>query len=193
MSSREIILNRVKNNKPKSEAAAKAYESEVITSNEQLLNIFTTKLEKSGAVVSYFSTETLKSELNIYAEQENVVRQIPLFGIKEAYITSASKTNHLNKIQTAVLEAFIGVAENGAMYIDESALPHRAVPFITQDLILVLSGESVVANMHEAYKVVDIKSTGYGLFIAGPSKTADIEQSLVIGAHGAKSLRVFIY
>lgn len=45
--------------------------------------------------------------------------------------------------------------------------------------------------MHEAYKRLDISQIGFGVFLAGPSKTADIEQSLVIGAHGARSLVVF--
>ncbi len=46
--------------------------------------------------------------------------------------------------------------------------------------------------MHEAYERIDLLQTGFGLFLAGPSKTADIEQSLVIGAHGARSLTVFL-
>ena len=35
-------------------------------------------------------------------------------------------------------------------------------------------------------------SYGFATFIAGPSKTADIEQSLVLGAHGPRSLTVFL-
>jgi L-lactate dehydrogenase complex protein LldG len=46
--------------------------------------------------------------------------------------------------------------------------------------------------MHEACARVAAGPKEYGLFIAGPSKTADIEQALVIGAHGARSCTVFV-
>ena len=41
---------------------------------------------------------------------------------------------------------------------------------------------TIVHNMHEAYGSCSFDSAGFGVFISGPSKTADIEQSLVIGA-----------
>ena len=82
-----------------------------------------------------------------------------------------------------------GVAENGAVWIE--ALPEGATRrdlFIHETLIISLDKTQIVNNMHEAYRRLGEKSEGYGLFISGPSKTADIEQALVFGAHGPKSL-----
>jgi L-lactate dehydrogenase complex protein LldG len=46
--------------------------------------------------------------------------------------------------------------------------------------------------MHQAYEQISSADYGFGVFLAGPSKTADIEQSLVLGAHGARGLVVFL-
>lgn len=92
-------------------------------------------------------------------------------------------------VDLAIMTAQLGVAENGAMWVAESEMVVRALPFITQHLVLVLDGP-VLPTMHEAYQQIEVDATGFGCFIAGPSKTADIEQSLVIGAHGPRSLVV---
>jgi len=68
----------------------------------------------------------------------------------------------------------------------------RVLPFITQHLAVVLSRKNIVHNMQEAYERIGTVPYGFGVFIAGPSKTADIEQSLVLGAHGPKTMTVFL-
>ncbi|MCC2547463.1 LUD domain-containing protein [Hymenobacter sp. BT175] len=98
----------------------------------------------------------------------------------------------LEGIDLAVLPGEIGVAENGAVWLPEPAMLHRALPTVTQHLALVLDHRRIVATMHQAYAQIP-DAGGYGLFVAGPSKTADIEQSLVIGAHGARSLVVLLH
>jgi L-lactate dehydrogenase complex protein LldG len=91
-----------------------------------------------------------------------------------------------------VLPGNFGVAENGAVWITESGMGDRALPFICEHLLLVLPLTEILSNMHEAYERIGDLKYDLGTFIAGPSKTADIEQSLVLGAHGPKSLTVIL-
>lgn len=100
--------------------------------------------------------------------------------------------HELEDLNLAILEGQFGVAENGAIWLDDRQLPHRAIPFITEHLVIVLKKSRLFPTLHQAYEEIGNEFSGFGLFIAGPSKTADIEQSLVIGAHGAKSLRVVL-
>ena len=95
-------------------------------------------------------------------------------------------------IDFAILPGEFAVAENGAVWITDAAVKHRAIFFIAQHLALVVRAADVVHNMHEAYGRLSFESPRFGAFISGPSKTADIEQSLVIGAHGPRSMTVFL-
>lgn len=107
-------------------------------------------------------------------------------------VASDTPIGHLAPIDLAVLRGELGVAENGTVWLPEANMLHRALPTITQHLVLVLDHTQIVATMHQAYaRITDVG--GYGVFLAGPSKTADIEQSLVIGAHGARSLTVLLH
>ena len=95
-------------------------------------------------------------------------------------------------IEFAILPGEFAVAENGAVWVTDTVVKHRAIYFIAQHLALVVSASNLVSNMHEAYRRLSFESPRFGAFISGPSKTADIEQSLVIGAHGPRSMTVFV-
>ncbi|HET9593944.1 MAG TPA: LUD domain-containing protein, partial [Anaeromyxobacteraceae bacterium] len=90
------------------------------------------------------------------------------------------------------LPGAFAVAETGAVWLDGASLPHRGIFVITQHLALVVPASEIVNDMHEAYAHLRFDGPGFGLFIAGPSKTADIEQALVIGAQGARSCTVLL-
>lgn len=98
----------------------------------------------------------------------------------------------LEDVDLAIVEANLGVAENGAIWVTDADLPQRVLPFITQHLAVLLPRQSIVPTMHLAYEKIGSADYGYGVFIAGPSKTADIEQSLVLGAHGARTMQVYL-
>lgn len=97
----------------------------------------------------------------------------------------------LNGTDLAIIDGKVGVAENGAVWIEQD-VKQRAVYFISEKLVILLDRNKLVNNMHEAYKLVDTGDYGYGVFISGPSKTADIEQALVMGAHGARDVLVVL-
>ena len=95
-------------------------------------------------------------------------------------------------IDVVILEAKIGVAENGAVWLTNEAMPSQVLPFICQHLIVTLRTKDIVTDMHKAYEKIGNDGYSFGCFIAGPSKTADIEQSLVLGAHGPKTMTVIL-
>jgi L-lactate dehydrogenase complex protein LldG len=95
-------------------------------------------------------------------------------------------------VDLAILNGHFGVAENGAVWITDKLMGDRSIPFISQHLALVINKQDIVPTLQEAYERIDHDLYDYGTFIAGPSKTADIEQSLVLGAHGPKSMTVFL-
>lgn len=98
----------------------------------------------------------------------------------------------LEDVHLAIGRGHFGVAENGAVWLDDRNLHHRVIMFLAQHIILVIRINDIVHNMHEAYSRLSFDENHFGVFISGPSKTADIEQSLVIGAHGARSLHVIL-
>jgi L-lactate dehydrogenase complex protein LldG len=98
----------------------------------------------------------------------------------------------LEGIGLAVLPGAFAVAENGAVWLPTAGLRHRGVFVVAEHLALAVPATEVVSDMHEAYRRISFPGAGFGTFVAGPSKTADIEQALVIGAHGARSCTVFL-
>lgn len=120
-----------------------------------------------------------------------VVNAMVALGEVDEYLPSLT-AKQLEKTDTAYMQGSIAVAENGAVWIYEKQMVNRLLPFICQHLVLVVDKKDIVPTMHHAYERINAGMEGFGVFIAGPSKTADIEQSLVIGAHGPKNCTVFI-
>lgn len=97
----------------------------------------------------------------------------------------------LNGTDVGVINGEIGVAENACVWVPQT-MKEKAVCFISENLVIILHKSSIVDNMHEAYKAIRMTNYGFGSFISGPSKTADIEQSLVMGAQAARSVTIIL-
>jgi len=190
MSSREAILGAIAKNKPQATALPELLS---FPSEEDLVAKYTQSVTLNGGTAIEISS---LDEVRTYI-QENFLEGLQVVSLMEEVpgtleISSITDPHDLETVELAVVKGEVGAAENAAVWVSQQNLPHRVLPFITQHLIIVLEKANLVPNMHEAYRKIDVTASGYGVFIAGPSKTADIEQSLVIGAHGARSLTVFL-
>lgn len=127
-----------------------------------------------------------------YAAAKKVAALLPGVGKANVDPEAASDPRSLADLDFLVLPGELGVAENGAVWVVKHGGRGRAATFLTQHLAVVLSGEALVADLHEGYRRISIPNPGFGVWLSGPSKTADIEQALVIGAHGARSSTVLL-
>ena len=102
---------------------------------------------------------------------------------------TVSDASELNGTDVGVVRGEVAVAENGCVWIPQT-MKERAILFISESLVIVVDRNDLVHNMHEAYD--RIVNPGYGCFISGPSKTADIAQALVMGAQAARDVLYLI-
>ena len=128
---------------------------------------------------------------SLYADAKVIASNLPDITIATINPDNAADPHELNGIDLAIIEGEVGVAENGCVWIPQN-VKEKVVYFISEYLVIVLDRKAVVNNMHEAYDRLTFNDYGFGVFISGPSKTADIEQSLVVGAHGAKAVTVIL-
>jgi L-lactate dehydrogenase complex protein LldG len=138
------------------------------------------------------AVDRMIAELPFRAAARKVASLVPGLAAGTVDPAAIADPHQLEGLELAVLPGELAVAENGAVWVDGRNLPHRALFVITEHLALVVDAARVVTDMHEAYRRLAHEPVGYGLFISGPSKTADIEQALVIGAQGARSCTVFL-
>ena len=192
MSVRENILKAIATNQPEL-VPLPVIDKDSVVRYEDLYAQFKTVLEGIGGKTELISDLTvLKEQLKIDKSSGNfIVNTIPELGEVDQQVASFPAFE-LEKLEKAYVKGTVGVAENGAVWIYESQMVNRLVPFICQHLVLVIDKKDIVATLHHAYEKIDIAKEGFGVFLAGPSKTADIEQSLVIGAHGARSATVYV-
>lgn len=141
-------------------------------------------------IVEMDSTEKVKEWIN--RQKSNGKEIFDLTQKSDEQTEQTLSAHDFSNSDIVVLNAQLGVAENGAVWIDEEEMRIRKLPFITSHLVLVLKKKNILTDMFQAYDQIDLSKTGFGVFIAGPSKTADIEQSLVIGAHGPISHTILL-
>lgn len=194
MSSRDAILKSVRRHLPES-APLPDLDGPWIQYPDPIAQ-FAAVLEMiGGRCIRVPDLAALQSELESLPVYQASARTLSLVqGLKPGHVDleTVEDPHTLRDIDFAILPGEWGVAENGAVWVTDRHLKHRVVYFLCQHLSLVIQADTILNHLAEAYQKISIPGPQFGAFIAGPSKTADIEQSLVIGAHGPRSMTVFV-
>lgn len=195
MNSKSIILNKVKKNKPSIESKVELSQF-LVDESDNLIESFVRNLEENdGTYRLVNSKEELNELLLKEIEGKSYVNLMETTELKQHFQSSwLNCPQDLANSKLLIVRGKLGVAENGAIWVEEEMLQNiRILPFIVERTVFVLSKEKIVPTMHHAYQNLSGIKTGFGSFIAGPSKTGDIEQNLIIGAHGPLSHLVILY
>ena len=191
MESRDKILKRVKQNQPQRREGPPSYCITPYHFSDVIEKFKETLIAIGGSVFELYSFEEVGPYIeNLFPNRKNELIFLPRSG--QDTFNGYNAGHEYENVSLAVLKGEFGVAENGAIWIMEKNMLDRVLPFICENLILVLNKNEIVHTLHEAYIRLNAIEYQYGTFVAGPSKTADIEQSLVLGAHGPKSLTVLL-
>jgi len=193
MSSRDKILATIKNNQPDQRELPEITPpaaGDLSDVSRQFIDVLEGIGGRAYIVSGFNRIATILKEQ--YTNTHRIVSTCPELSALAEISQHYEDAHALENVELAVLEAHFAVAENGACWITEEKMIERALPFIAQNLAFVIQRKDIVPTMFEAYQRIAGDEYGFGTFIAGPSKTADIEQSLVLGAHGPKSMTVFV-
>ena len=192
MSTREKILAAVKQNQPPLSALPdisvfKVHEEDVVKKYSELFAGI------GGLLVSAGSLENAKDMIRKdFDQSKRILTNLPALSDVAELSDPDADPHTLEDVELAIIEARLAVAENGAVWLTEEVMGHRVLPYIAQHLAVIVREESIVSTMHDAYAKIASEDYGFGGFIGGPSKTADIEQALVLGAHGPLSMTVYL-
>jgi L-lactate dehydrogenase complex protein LldG len=193
MTTRDSILKAVRKNLPNPSIPLPALPRFPGPAAGTLLSVFQKQLEAMGGrsfIVA--NADAIRSKLvELFPDAKiicSTVREVA--GTRK--IDEATDPHALNDVDVGVVRSPLGVAETGAIWLSQTELVVNALGVLSQHLVILLDPAAIVGNMHDAYEWLNLATSPYGLFMAGPSATGDVEGVIVHGAQGARSLTILL-
>ena len=194
MSNKEDILKRYRENVKVKYDMPSLDDIKAITYPDPLVQFIKMSESVGGQVIEVDSGRDINKLIkDLYPDAKEIASNLPEITIATRNPDTVGRARDLNGTDVGVIRGMFGVAENGCIWIPQQ-MKEKVVCFISENLVILMPKSEIVNNMHEAYKRIefDKEYDGYGTFISGPSKTADIAQVLVMGAQAARSVTVLL-
>lgn len=159
------------------------------------------RVEQAGASLQRASRRDWTSAIEWPVELDSVEQLFVGAGVREqagveltprGVAVTARQAHALAPLALCVLRGEFAVVENGAVWQQPASALERAAALLAEHLVIVVDEPALVPTLHQAYQRIDLATTRFGWFLCGPSKTADIEQALVLGAHGPRTMSLVL-
>jgi L-lactate dehydrogenase complex protein LldG len=194
MASKEEILQKYRANVREKFDMPDLNDIKAVTYPEPLVQFVKMSEAVGGQVIEVDKGRDINALIReLFPDAREIASNLPELTIATRNPDTVGRARDLNGTDVGIIRGKFGVAETGCIWIPQ-AMKEKAVRFISENLIILLPKSQIVNNMHEAYRRIEFDETydGYGTFISGPSKTADIAQVLVMGAQAARSVTILL-
>lgn len=175
------------------------------TSPEALLARFKQEAEKLGCYVySLPEAETLVKILELIGSEKSVLSwefdEISLSGLRETLDRAKISVAKFNdgKVKVGITGADWGLAATGSIVVSTGKGKFRTTSLLPDVHIVALKADRIRADFEtwiagqRSGQLDAFRTSSNTVIITGPSKTADIAQELIKGAHGPRVVHIFI-
>lgn len=200
MSSKEDILKKFRANVREKFDMPSLDDIKAVTYPDPLIQFIRMSESVGGQVLEVPEGRDINDLIReLFPDAKEIASNLPEITIATRNPDTVGRARDLNGTDVGIIRGYFGVAENGCIWVPQT-MKEKAVCFISENLVILLPKSQIVHNMHEAYARLaaggddteQFDEYGYGTFISGPSKTADIAQVLVMGAQAARSVTILL-
>jgi L-lactate dehydrogenase complex protein LldG len=221
MSSREKILGRIRHNLgrgPLSEEQAAAVRARMNAHKRNIVpertnippsaqvDMFQAKAENLAATVERVSSlSEIPEKIQTYLAGHNLPNRIKMSPAPELDAIPFDTTPMLDisrgaaevTDEVSLTPAFAGIAETGTLFMASGPETPSTLNFLPENHIVIVKASQITGGFEDAWDQLRKKYGEANMprtvnFISGPSRTADIEQTLIMGAHGPRRLHIVI-
>ena len=189
MSSRDEILGRIRKNQPAPLPLPKVPTFDTAASTTPIERFKAGVIRMGGKFVDP-PTDNLDKLLKRLFPDAKVVCSAVAEVAGNRKLDRVKTPAALHDVDVGVVRAVFGVAETGSLWLTEAQFKVSSLGFLAQHLVVLLDPARIVDNLHHAYRERAQFNAPYGVFMTGPSATADIEGVLIHGAQGIRTLTV---